>query len=144
VECEAKGLPAQVRRCPQCGSAKLLRYYPGDISKASAGPSTPSPASLLGPRHSRGRFLHRRRSSPARPRRVRGRARTARGLPRIRFHALRHTAASLLLAEGVHPKVVQEILGHGTVSMTLDTYSHTTPAMHREAVATLDKVPGVL
>jgi integrase len=62
------------------------------------------------------------------------------GLPRIRFHDLRHTAASLLLAEGVHPKVVQEILGHSTVSMTLDTYSHTTPAMHREAVATLDRV----
>jgi integrase len=62
------------------------------------------------------------------------------GLPRIRFHDLRHTAASLLLAEGVHPKVVQEILGHSTVSMTLDTYSHTTPAMHRQAVATLDRV----
>jgi integrase len=41
---------------------------------------------------------------------------------------------------GYTPKVVQEILGHSTVSMTLDTYSHTTPAMHREAVATLDRV----
>jgi len=45
-------------------------------------------------------------------------------IPHIRFHDLRHTHASLLLQKGVHPKVVQERLGHSKVSITLDTYSH--------------------
>jgi integrase len=45
-------------------------------------------------------------------------------LPAIRFHDLRHTAATLLLARGVHPKIVQERLGHSQISLTLDTYSH--------------------
>jgi integrase len=54
-------------------------------------------------------------------------------LPHIRFHDLRHTAATLLLAAGVHPKVVQERLGHATVGMTLDTYSHVLPTMQRDA-----------
>jgi integrase len=60
------------------------------------------------------------------------------GLPRIRFHDLRHTAATLLLAEGVHPKVVQERLGHAQISMTLDTYSHVLPSMGKDAAAKLD------
>jgi integrase len=59
------------------------------------------------------------------------------GLPRIRFHDLRHTAATLLLAEGVHPKIVQERLGHAQISMTLDTYSHVLPSMGKEAAARL-------
>jgi integrase len=46
------------------------------------------------------------------------------GLPEIRFHDLRHTCATLLLGRGVHPKIVQELLGHPTIAMTLDTYSH--------------------
>jgi integrase len=53
-------------------------------------------------------------------------------LPRIRIHDLRHTAATHLLRRGVHPKVVQELLGHSTISLTLDTYSHVAPAMHAE------------
>lgn len=60
------------------------------------------------------------------------------GVPRIRFHDLRHTCATLLLAQGVHPKIVQERLGHSTISMTLDTYSHVTPTMQQEAAAKLD------
>ena len=48
-------------------------------------------------------------------------------LPRIRFHVLRHTCATLLLGEGVHPKIVQELLGHAPVRPTLDTYSHYPP-----------------
>ncbi|HKV44302.1 MAG TPA: site-specific integrase, partial [bacterium] len=60
------------------------------------------------------------------------------GLPRIRFHDLRHTAATLLLLQGVHPKVVQERLGHSQISVTLDTYSHVLPSMGREAAAKLD------
>ena len=55
------------------------------------------------------------------------------GLQRLRFHDLRHTAATLLLAEGIHPKVVQEMLGHSTISLTLDTYSHVIPDLQREA-----------
>jgi integrase len=46
------------------------------------------------------------------------------GLPQIRFHDLRHTCATLLLSRNVHPKYVQDLLGHATVAITLDTYSH--------------------
>ncbi|MFL6238638.1 MAG: site-specific integrase [Actinomycetes bacterium] len=63
-------------------------------------------------------------------------------LPRIRFHDLRHTAATLLLAEGVHPKIVSEMLGHTEVGITLDLYSHVTPTMQAEAVRALDAVFG--
>jgi integrase len=54
-------------------------------------------------------------------------------LPTIRLHDLRHTHATLALQAGVHPKVVSERLGHATVSITLDTYSHAIPAMQEEA-----------
>lgn len=54
-------------------------------------------------------------------------------LPRIRFHDLRHTAATLMLANGEHPKIVQERLGHSDISMTLNRYSHVTMDMQREA-----------
>lgn len=57
----------------------------------------------------------------------------AAGLPRIRLHDLRHTHATLALAAGVHPKVVSERLGHSSISITLDTYSHAVPAMQEEA-----------
>ena len=50
-------------------------------------------------------------------------------LPHIRFHDLRHTCATLLLGKGTHPKFVQELLGHATVAITLDTYSHVMPGM---------------
>ncbi len=49
------------------------------------------------------------------------------GLPRIRFHDMRHTCATLLLGQGVHPKIVQELLGHASIRLTLDTYSHYLP-----------------
>ena len=58
----------------------------------------------------------------------------------IRFHDLRHTAATLLLGRGVHPKIVSEMLGHSTIAITLDTYSHVTPTMQREAAAAMDAV----
>jgi integrase len=60
------------------------------------------------------------------------------GLPRIRFHDLRHTAASLLLVKGVHPKVVQEILGHSGFAITMDTYSHVAPHLQQEAADIMD------
>jgi len=50
-------------------------------------------------------------------------------LPHVRFHDLRHTCATLLLSQGTHPKFVQELLGHATIAITLDTYSHVMPSM---------------
>jgi integrase len=61
------------------------------------------------------------------------------GLPRMRFHELRHTHASLLLARGVHPKVVSERLGHASISITMDTYSHVLPSLQEEAVRDFDR-----
>ncbi len=55
------------------------------------------------------------------------------GLPRQRFHDLRHSCASLLLAQGVHPRVVMETLGHSQISLTMNTYSHVMPELQREA-----------
>jgi integrase len=60
------------------------------------------------------------------------------GLPHIRFHDLRHTCASLLLAQGVHPRVVMETLGHSQISLTMDTYSHVIPALQRDAADRMD------
>ena len=62
------------------------------------------------------------------------------GLPDIRFHDLRHSAATLLLSEGVHPKVVQEILGHSEIGMTMNTYSHVLPTMQKDAMSRLDNL----
>lgn len=64
-------------------------------------------------------------------------------LPRLRFHDLRHTCASLLIAEGVPLKVVAELLGHSTIKLTADTYGHVQEEAQRAAVARLDKVLGV-
>jgi integrase len=62
------------------------------------------------------------------------------GLPRIRFHDLRHAHATLMLIQGVHPKIVSERLGHASVGITLDTYSHVLPAMQTEAVEAFDRL----
>jgi integrase len=62
------------------------------------------------------------------------------GLPRIRFHDLRHSAATILLTMGVHPKVVQELLGHSTIAMTMDTYSHLLPSMQKDAAGKMNSV----
>lgn len=60
------------------------------------------------------------------------------GLGQQRFHDLRHTAATLLLVQGVHPRVVMEVLGHSQISLTLNTYSHVSPALQREAAGKMD------
>ena len=60
------------------------------------------------------------------------------GLPRLRFHDLRHTHATQLLSDGVHPKVAQERLGHSTSTTTIDLYSHVTPTMQADAAARLE------
>ncbi|MDP8976461.1 MAG: site-specific integrase [Actinomycetota bacterium] len=62
------------------------------------------------------------------------------GVPPIRLHDLRHTSATLALAAGVHPKIVQERLGHANISITLDTYSHVVPGMQEEAAAKVAKL----
>jgi integrase len=59
-------------------------------------------------------------------------------LPPIRFHDLRHSHATHMLASGVHPKIASERLGHATVGLTLDTYSHVIPGMQEDAVARID------
>ncbi len=64
------------------------------------------------------------------------------GLPAIRVHDLRHTWATLALAANVHPKVVQERLGHTDVGITLNIYSHVTGTMDAEAAATVVAVIG--
>jgi integrase len=60
------------------------------------------------------------------------------GLPHVRFHDLRHGHATLLLCQGVHPKVVSERLRHATVGITLDIYSHVIPDMQAEAARAFD------
>jgi len=80
--------------------------------------------------------------SPSQQTRVFQRALAAAGLPKMRFHDCRHTAATLLLSKGVHPKVVSEMLGHSTITLTLDTYSHLVPVLHQQAAATMDAVFG--
>lgn len=62
------------------------------------------------------------------------------GLKVIRFHDARHTHASIMLKQGIHPKVVQERLGHSTISITLDTYSHVSPGMQEAAAKRFDNV----
>jgi integrase len=62
------------------------------------------------------------------------------GIERIRFHDLRHTAATLLLEQGLHPKLVSEMLGHSTIAITLDLYSHVTESMHKQAADAMDAI----
>ena len=67
--------------------------------------------------------------------------RKAAGLPdSVRFHDLRHSAAPMLLSAGVHPKIVQERLGHADIAVTMNTYSHVLPEMDREAAGHMDRL----
>ena len=65
------------------------------------------------------------------------------GLARVRLHDLPHGHATLALAAGVHPRVVQERLGHTSVAFTLDRYSHVVPAMQEDATATVARLVGL-
>ena len=62
------------------------------------------------------------------------------GLPKIPFHNLRHTTATLLLEKNTHPSVVQSLLGHSSIVLTLDTYSHVLPTIHGETADKLDDI----
>jgi integrase len=62
----------------------------------------------------------------------------AAGLPGLRIHDLRHAHATLMLGKGVHPKIVSERLGHASINITLDTYSHVLPGLQAAAAEALD------
>jgi integrase len=62
------------------------------------------------------------------------------GLPNIRFHDLRHGCARVLISQGVHPRIVMEIMGHSQISVTMNTYGHVLPETQREAARLLDQV----
>ena len=64
------------------------------------------------------------------------------GVRDFRFHDLRHTCATLLLTKGVHPKIVSEMLGHSSVSVTLDIYSHVIPGLGDAAASAMEDVMG--
>ena len=66
----------------------------------------------------------------------------AAGLPRVRFHDLRHSCATLLLVQQVPMKCVQELLGHSTMKMASDLYSHIVPEIRRETAAAMDRASG--
>jgi integrase len=81
--------------------------------------------------------------TPRRPRTVpNGNTSTAVALPQITFHDLRHACASLLFQKNIHPKFVQELLGHASVTITLDTYSHMLPGMGSEAADAMGEALG--
>lgn len=62
------------------------------------------------------------------------------GIAHRRFYDLRHTCASLLLVQGVHPRVVMEILGHSQISITMNTYSHVVPQLQQDAARRMDSL----
>ena len=62
------------------------------------------------------------------------------GLPHIRFHDLRHSAATLLLAQGVSPRYISDLLGHSQVSFTMQTYAHVLPHVQRDVAAKMDEI----
>ncbi len=64
-------------------------------------------------------------------------------LPSVRFHDLRHTSATLLISQGVHPKIMQERMGHSQISVTKDTYSDVLRTMEKEAAAKMDAAIGM-
>lgn len=83
--------------------------------------------------------------TPLEPRAAYGRFQEAlkrAGIEHIRFHDMRHTCASLLLAQNVHPRVVMAILGHSQISLCMDTYSHVIPSLQSDAAALMDDILG--
>lgn len=62
------------------------------------------------------------------------------GIPKVRLYNLRHTMATLLLSQGINPKIVSERLGHSSIALTLDTYSHVLPTMQQDATEQIEKL----
>lgn len=93
--------------------------------------------------HDRGFVFTSGKGTPLEPRNVTRQFKellAAAKLPNIRLHDLRHSCATLLLAQGVNPRVVMETLGHSQVSLTLNTYSHVLPALQRDAAERINAV----
>ena len=63
-------------------------------------------------------------------------------VPGIRIHDLRHTVATLLFQQDVHTRVVQEVLGHSSIAITLGTYSHVAPTVHKDAAERMEELLG--
>lgn len=117
---------SRVVRLPEIGIETLRRHR---IGQGRLGPGYVFPGDNAG--------------NPWTPHKVtdgfRALARTAK-VANASFHTLRHTCATKLLEQGVHPKVVQEMLGHSTIAITMDLYSHVTPSLQAEAAEKLDAV----
>jgi integrase len=113
------------------GTVEVLRAHRLRLveERTALGLPWPSPDDLLFAEID-GRPLHPGQFSDRFDRLVKGAS-----VPRVRFHDLRHTHASLMLTAGAHPKIVQERLGHANITVTLQTYSHVLPAMQEEAAA---------
>ena len=62
------------------------------------------------------------------------------GLPQRRFHDLRHSCATLLLVQGVSPRVVMDVLGHSQIGLTMNTYSHVIPDLRRDAASRMEEI----
>src|SRR5579859_2966308 len=62
------------------------------------------------------------------------------GLPKRRFHDLRHSCATLLLVQGVSPRVVMDVLGHSQIGLTMNTYTHVVPELRRQAADRMDEL----
>ena len=65
------------------------------------------------------------------------------GIKPLRLHDARHTHASIMLKQGIHPKIVQERLGHSSIQITLDTYSHVAPGLQNAAANKFDDILGI-
>jgi integrase len=116
---------------PAFAIAAVLRH------RANLGGAIPHPATLVFPAPEGG-FMRRSNLKRRSYHPLLDRAK----LKRVSFHALRHSAATLQLAAGVNPRVVQERLGHSTVQLTLDTYSHVLPTLGKDAAARIDALVG--
>ncbi len=115
----------------ECDGRRVARSPQSDARGAHArrprllrrGPGVPPPRRCLPPPHAvSAQFLRRVVQC---------------GLPRLTLHGLRHTWATLALEQGIHPRVVQERLGHSTIAITLGIYSHVSPTLHDEAAASV-------
>ncbi len=128
----------QVSKPKTARGRRLIALDPGTVSALRAHHTRQAAERLaLGPAWSAGDLVFTREDGqPLHPdwfrRRFERRIHRA-GLPKIRFHDLRHTHATLALQAGVHRKVISERLGHSTVAMTLDIYSHAIPALQHDA-----------
>ena len=116
--------PRARRCCLTVGSQELERLTAGDSWQESGLVFTTSVGTVVEPRNLSRTFEHLVQRS---------------GVRRIRFHDLRHTCASLLLAQGVSPRVVMDVLGHSQLSITMDLYSHVMPSALRDAADAMDR-----